>query len=80
VEVMVMTPPIRDIVRDAGRTADILKHMAEGRKQQGSQTYRQHLEELVEAGLITPDTAKAAHAVTKPPVPIGKRGAKQSSS
>lgn len=80
VEVMVATPPIRDIVRDAGRTADILKHMADGRKQQGSQTYRQHLEELVEAGLITPDTAKAAHALTKPPSSSGgKRGAKPSS-
>ena len=67
VEVMVATPAIRDILRDAGRTADVLKHMADGRKQHGSQTYRQHLEELVEAGLITPDTAKAAHALTKPP-------------
>jgi twitching motility protein PilT len=80
VEVMLMTSPIRDIVRDGGRTADILKHMADGGKQQGSQTYRQHLEELVEAGLITPDTAKAAHAVTKPPPSSGKRGAKQSAN
>jgi twitching motility protein PilT len=79
VEVMVATPLIRDIVRDGGRTAEILKHMADGRKQQGSQTYRQHLEELVEAGLITQDTAKAAHALTKPPSTGGKRGAKQSS-
>jgi Tfp pilus assembly pilus retraction ATPase PilT len=80
VEVMVMTPQIRDIVRDGGRTADILKHMADGRKQQGSQTYRQHLEEMVEGGVITQDTAKAAHAVTKPPASSGKRGAKQTST
>jgi twitching motility protein PilT len=50
VEVMVMTPATRDLIRDGGRTADILRHMADGRKQLGSQTYRQHLEELVEAG------------------------------
>ena len=80
VEVMVATAPIREIVRDAGRTADILKHMADGRKQHGSQTYRQHLEELVQANLIAPDTAKAAHALTKPPSPGGKRGAKQGSA
>jgi twitching motility protein PilT len=74
VEVMLMTPGVRDILREGGRTADILKHMADGRKQLGSQTYRQHLEELVQAGLVTPDTAKAAHALTKPSTP-GKRGA-----
>ena len=33
VEVMVSTPAIRDIIRDGGRTADVLKHMADGRKQ-----------------------------------------------
>ena len=35
VEVMVSTPAIRDIIRDGGRTADVLKHMADGRKQAG---------------------------------------------
>jgi twitching motility protein PilT len=73
VEVMVMTPAIRDIIRDGGRTADILKHMADDRKQSGSQTYRQHLEDLVQAGTVSADTAKAAHALTKPSTPAGKR-------
>ena len=77
VEVMVSTPGIRDIIRDAGRTADILKHVTDGRKQLGSQTYRQHLEELVEGSLISSDTAKAAHALAKPSTPGGKRAAKQ---
>ena len=45
---MIATPAIRDIIREAGRTADILKQMADGRKQLGSQTYQQHLEELVD--------------------------------
>jgi len=79
VEVMVSTPAIRDIIRDGGRTADVLNHMADGRKQVGSQTYRQHLEELVQGGLISPDSAKAAHALTKPPAP-GKRGGKHAAA
>ena len=53
--------------------------MADGRKQAGSQTYRQHLEELVQSGLISPDSAKAAHALTKPPAP-GKRGGKHAAA
>ena len=80
VEVMVTTPAIRDIIRDGGRTADILRQMADGRKQSGSQTYRQHLEDLVEAGLVSADTAKAAHALTKPSSPVGKRGPKQAAA
>jgi twitching motility protein PilT len=79
VEVMVMTPAIRDIIRDAGRTADILRHMTDDRKKTGSQTYRQHLEELVQGGLISSDTAKAAHAVAKPS-PGSKRGTKQAAA
>ncbi len=79
VEVMVMTPAIRDIVREGGRTADVLRHMADGRKQAGSQTYRQHLEDLVQAGLVSPESAKAAHAVTKPSTPA-KRGGRQAAA
>jgi twitching motility protein PilT len=75
VEVMVMTPAIRDIIRENGRTAEVLRHMSDGRKQLGSQTYREHLEDLVQAGLISAESARAAHAVTKPSSP-GKRGGK----
>jgi twitching motility protein PilT len=79
VEVMVTTPAIRDIIREGGRTADVLKHMDDGRKELGSQTYRQHLVELVQAGLISPDSARAAHALTKPSTP-GKRGGKHAAA
>jgi twitching motility protein PilT len=81
VELLIATPAVRDILRDGGRTAEVRKHMAEGRKLHGSQTYQQHLDELVEAGLITPETAKAALALSTPaPAPAGgKRGGKQSS-
>jgi twitching motility protein PilT len=79
VEVMVMTPAIRDIIRDGGRTADILKHMTDDHSKTGSQTYREHLEDLVQGGLVSSDTAKAAHAVAKPS-PGGKRGARQAAA
>jgi twitching motility protein PilT len=79
VEVMVMTPAIRDIIREGGRTADVLKHMDDDRKQLGSQTYRHHLQDLVQAGLISPDSAKAAHALTKPSAPA-KRGGKHAAA
>jgi twitching motility protein PilT len=79
VEVMVMTPAIRDIIRDAGRTVEVRKHMADGRKQQGSQTYQQHLDELVESNLISTETARAALALATPVPAAGKRGARQAS-
>ena len=78
VELLIATPAVRDILRDGGRTADVRKHMADGRKQQGSQTYQQHLDDLVEGNLITSDTAKAALALTTP-ASGGKRGGKQAS-
>jgi twitching motility protein PilT len=79
VELLIATPAVRDILRDGGRTGEVRKHMADGRKQHGSQTYQQHLDELVAANLITSDTAKAALALTTPTPSGGKRGGKQSS-
>jgi hypothetical protein len=40
--------------------------MADGRKELGSQTYDQHLEELIEAEQITAGTKRAALAPTGP--------------
>ena len=80
VEILVATPGVRDILRDGGRAGEVRKHMADGRKQHGSQTYQQHVDELVEAGLITAETAKAALALTSPSSSGGKRSGKQTSS
>jgi twitching motility protein PilT len=77
VELLIATPAVRDILRDGSRTGEVRKQMAEGRKQHGSQTYQQHLDELVEGNLITSDTAKAALALIMPPASGGKRGGKQ---
>ena len=76
VELLIATPPVREILRDRSRTGEVRKQMADGRKQHGSQTYQQHVDELVEGNLITSDTAKAALALTTPPASGGKRGGK----
>ena len=79
VEVLIATPSVRDILRDAGRTAEVRKHMADGHKQQGSQTYQQHLDDLVESNVISAETARAALALVTPAPAAGKRGMRQAS-
>jgi len=76
VEVLLATPAVRECIRDQSRMGELRKLMADGRKQSGSQTYEQHVAELVEAGLITGDTARAAVALGSP-AGAGKRGGKQ---
>ena len=76
VEVLLATPAVRECIRDQSRMGELRKLMADGRKQSGSQTYEQHVAELVEAGLITSDTARAAVALGSP-AGAGKRGGKQ---
>jgi twitching motility protein PilT len=78
VELLIATPAVRDILRDRSRTGEVRKQMADGRKQHGSQTYQQHVDELVEGNVITPDTARAALALITPTPSGGKRGAKPS--
>jgi twitching motility protein PilT len=80
VEVLVATPAVRECLKEASRTAELRKHMAEGRKQLGTQTFEQHVGELVDAGLITSDTAKAALAMVAPAIASAKRGSKQAAS
>jgi twitching motility protein PilT len=78
VELLIATPAVRDILKDRARTPELRKQMADGRKQHGSQTYQQHLDEMVTENLISSDTAKVALALTTPPSAGGKRGGKQS--
>ncbi len=56
------TPSVRECLKDPERLSQIKRHMADGRKELGSQTFDQHLEELIEAGLITGEVQKAALA------------------
>jgi len=80
VEVLVATPAVRECLKNASRTGEVRRIIAEGKKQLGTQTYDQHVAELVEAGLITADTAKAAVAVSASPSTAAKRGSKQAAS
>jgi twitching motility protein PilT len=62
VEVLIATPAARECLKEAERVNQVKRIMADGRKDLGTQTYDQHLEELVEAGQITAETQRAALA------------------
>jgi twitching motility protein PilT len=62
VEVLIATPAARECLKDAERVNQVKRIMTDGRKDLGTQTYEQHLEDLVEAGQITADTKRAALA------------------
>jgi twitching motility protein PilT len=59
-EVMVVTGTIRDAILDQEKTHEIYDLIAEGREQYGSQTFDQHLAELVAQDLVAFEVAKAA--------------------
>jgi len=60
VEVMLMTSTIRDCVRDPQRMEEIPDLIEEGRAVYGSQTFDQHLKEMVDSDLVAFEVAKAA--------------------
>ena len=60
-EVMVVTGTIQDaILRGGDNQHEIYDLMADGKDQYGSQTFDQHLRDLVEADLVSYEVAKAA--------------------
>jgi twitching motility protein PilT len=59
-EVMLVTATIRDAMLDKDRVSDIPELIAEGRAQYGSQTFDQHLMDLVHEDQVTFETAMAA--------------------
>ena len=66
VEVLIATPAVREALKNPARTAEVRKLMSDGKKQLGTQTYEQHVAELIEAGEITADTGKSALALVGP--------------
>jgi twitching motility protein PilT len=60
VEVMVVTPTIRDLILDSDRISEIHDYIAQGREQYGMQTFDQHLAELVNSGDVSYEVALAA--------------------
>ncbi len=59
-EVMVVTGTIQDAILDGDRFHEVYDLIAEGKEQYGSQTFDQHLRDLVEADLVSYEVAKAA--------------------
>ena len=59
-EVMVVTGTIRDAILDPEKTNEIFDLIAEGREQYGSQTFDQHLMDLVRHDWVDFEVAKAA--------------------
>jgi twitching motility protein PilT len=80
VEVLIATAGVREALKDPGKAADLRRHMSEGRKQLGSQTFDQHLADLVEGGLISQETSRAALSVTGAAPAPSKKGGKQAAS
>jgi twitching motility protein PilT len=60
VEVMVVTPTIQDAILDPAKTSGIYDLIAEGRETYGSQTFDQHLMDLVASDTVDFAVAKAA--------------------
>lgn len=60
VEIMVVTSTIRDAILDPQKTSEIADLIAEGRETYGSQTFDQHLMELVHQDEVDFEVAKAA--------------------
>ena len=56
-EVLIVTPTIRDLILDQNRTAEIREFISEGRDQYGMQTFDQHLMDLVIQGAVDYETA-----------------------
>ena len=59
-EIMIATPRIREILRDPHRFEDLKVEMIRGREEVGSQTFGQHLDDLVSDGVVAAETARAA--------------------
>lgn len=59
-EVMVVTATIREAILDPLKAPEIFDLMAEGREQYGSQTFDQHLMDLIQDDLVSFEVARAA--------------------
>jgi twitching motility protein PilT len=58
-EILIANPAIRDCIKDPARVVELKSMMSDNQGKTGMQTFQQHLEALVAAGSISPETAKA---------------------
>jgi len=60
VEILICTGEVRELIKDASRTADLPDYVREARDEYGMQTFDQHLMDLVADELVTYETALTA--------------------
>ncbi|MCX5767554.1 MAG: ATPase, T2SS/T4P/T4SS family [Gemmatimonadetes bacterium] len=56
-EILLMTPMVRDVLGDPGRLSEIRQTLADGRAEFGTQTFDQHLADLVISGQVSFEVA-----------------------
>ena len=56
-ETLLMTPLVRDVLGDPGRLSEIRQALADGRAEFGTQTFDQHLADLVISGQVSFEVA-----------------------
>ncbi len=59
-EILRCTPEVREMIRDRRRVSEVNGFMEANRDTLGTQTFEQHLSDLVESGVITDEAAGAA--------------------
>jgi twitching motility protein PilT len=62
VEILIATTAARECLKDPDRLSQVKRLMEDGRKDLGSQSFEQHLQDLIQSGQITSDTQRAALA------------------
>jgi len=77
VEVLIATTPVRELLKDPSRVSQIKRLMADGRKNLGTQTFEQHLDDLLDAEQITEETRRAALATVPPTAAPTRRSSRQ---
>jgi len=80
VEILIGTPAVRECLKDPERLSQVKRLMADGRKDLGTQTFDQHLEELIESGQITAETQRAALATAGNAFASARRAKRAASS
>jgi twitching motility protein PilT len=80
VEILLGTPAVRESLKDGARVPQLKRLMAESRKELGTQTFDQHLEELLQEKQISEETKRAALVTVAPALVSTKRGSKQAAS
>jgi twitching motility protein PilT len=73
VEILIATPAVRELLKDPNTVSQVKEVMEGSRKELGTQTFAQHLEDLLETDQITEETRRAAMVTVAPPLANPRR-------